>query len=205
MKIYVGGFQRSGNTFLAEQMSARYGVEIPSENRYHHQVATHKDYVAGGQSFPFVIPVRDSRDAMVSHYIHSRKVYGNKEASQSMSDQIQNIKDLWEFTLSNKDKFFIAPFEKFTSNMEYFFNRLETKYPDLVQFADPNISPESVYEDLKKREVEKISQDVYLEIGHLPRDRSIFYDEAVKIIGSPEYSDEFDYLENIRQDLIKEY
>ncbi len=204
IKILIGGYQRSGNTFLSRLISYRYDIDMTSEDSYNHHVSSHKKYIETEQTHPYVVPIRNAKDALISHYIHAKKLSDDKDGSSNIDVQILNITELWEFVLKN-DKFFIAPFDSFTVDTEDFFVKLENKYPELKTQANQNMSISDVYDDIKNTEIKNMSRDIYLEVGHYPREKSIFYEEAVSELSKEKYRNSLEHLAKIEKKLVSRY
>lgn len=161
-------------------------------------------YVENKETFPFVVPVRNAKEALISHYIHAKKLYNVEKSATNIELQIRNIKDMWEFVLQN-DKFFIAPFKEFTQDPRDFFDKLEKKYPELRRKINLHFYIDEIYESLRNYEVETIPKDVYLEIGHYPREKSEFYDEAVFELNLDKYKKSLEHLNNLEKELVSRY
>ena len=177
---------------------------MTSEDSYNHQVFSHKKYVETDQTHPYIVPIRNPKDALISHYIHAKKLFDDKERSNSIDIQILDMTHLWEFVLEN-DKFFIAPFESFTVDTQDFFVKLENKYPELKARANQDMSISDIYDDMKNAEIKYMPKDIYLEVGHYPREKSIFYEEAVEELSKEKYRERLDHLAKLGKELESRY
>ena len=203
-QIKIGGFQRSGNTYLAEQVSRRYGVDLTSEQKYNHDIENHSKYISTNQKFPFVVPVRDAKESIASYYVHEKKLNGTEKLEENIEGRLKNLADLWHFVLGYSI-FFVAPFSEFTSNTENFFKKLESTHSVLVPFIDPNADLSSTYRDLELRELSSIPQEIYLEVGHLPRNRTPEYGEALEYMDSKKFEEKFVLLDDMQKKLNDRY
>lgn len=171
IEIYIGGYQRSGNTFLARQVENRYGISLDNSHTYNHDSRRHREYVSNGNTSPFLVPIRDAKESLISNYIMSRFIRPINGGRQfDINQQINVIKDLWEF-VESEDRFFIAPFEEFTENTESFFTTLEDTYTELKSKIVSEKSTQEVYQELYEKENplgrNDVSESELLSLGEL--------------------------------------
>jgi hypothetical protein len=142
---------------------------LDQPNIYNHNSDKHREHIAAQKTTPFLVPVRDAKECLVSNYVMARfqrpAVGGYKF---DIKEQIGVIKDLWEF-VESEDRFFIAPFEEFTQNTENFFDTLEKTYPELKSKVKAFKTVEEVHKELEHKEYFKgrnsLTEKQLLELG----------------------------------------
>jgi hypothetical protein len=181
--LIVAGFQRSGHNFLMHHLKNRYFLNhIENKNYALHSVVHHKNYISGGLSHPFIVPLRDPVDTLISHHVHAKKLSDNFSASQEVKGKINELSELWNFVY-NHENFFVAVFEEFTQDVDTFFTKLETFYPELANNKREKTMPnDEVYRNFELGEISTIDPSMYLEVGHVPRKKSPFYDEVAEVL-----------------------
>lgn len=203
-EVWIGGFQRSGNTYLAEQVSRRYGITLSPEQRYNHDVSSHIEHISKRQNLLFIVPTRSAKDSLASYYVHEKKLNGPNNLEKKIESQLVNLINLWSFVLEH-DSFFIAPFSKFTSDIYDFFVKLELAHPELQPFIDKNADLNLTYDFLISKELANIPKEIYLEVGHLPRERTPEYEKAVELINSKAFEEKFVVLTDMQKKLDSRY
>lgn len=161
MAIYLDGLERSGNVYLSHAVSLITGEEIISSRR--HTIEALKNY---DKEFPFIVPVRDAIDSISSAKIYRDQYlleYSEMIANLENEDckttdeitielkniittsELKNIIERYkEYTryLVNNPKFFIAPFDEFTEDVNKVIEKLSKQYPDIKIYR--NVTSEEV-------------------------------------------------------------
>ena len=115
MKIYVDGFERSGNTFLSAAIEQTLRVNtIPL---FSHRISTLENR---DKSFPFIVPLRDVLPTLVSAKIYRDFCWANNiqsnERTGDPDELIQRFSDYMDYLIKNED-LFICPFKEFTTDL----------------------------------------------------------------------------------------
>jgi hypothetical protein len=193
MNIYLEGIERSGNVFLSYCLGLSIENDLISTRN--HELDSIKGY-CGNE--PFVVPVRDALDSVISSkvyrdYVVINKLYGAKDDEHAdIGFIINRYKKYMTFLLHN-EKFFIAPFHEFTKDHNGVIDVLVKKYPGL-SIEKYYTKEEMIKEILEK---DKGGGIEHPELGNLPRTHSLEKTKIKKILLS-------DYKEQIKeiQDII---
>jgi hypothetical protein len=120
MTIYIDGFERSGNTYLAVCIGTTLAIDVSPQ--FTHLVSTLEEREKGAL---FVVPVRDALPSIVSAKLYRDYQWQNNIPRQDnilgreherTGDPEELIQRYTEYTqyLLDHDDFFIAPFKEFT-------------------------------------------------------------------------------------------
>lgn len=129
MKIYVDGFERSGNTFLSSAIGFTLGVEtIPM---FSHRISTLQDR---DRAYPFIVPLRDILPTITSSklyrdYCWDKGIQSN-ERTGDPDELIQRFSDYVDYLATDKD-LFIAPFDEFTKDHTKVIQVIAKTFPGL--------------------------------------------------------------------------
>lgn len=135
MTIYIDGFERSGNTYLAVCIGTTLGIDVSPQ--FTHLVSTLQER---DKDSLFVVPVRDALPSIVSAKLYrdyqwqndlprQDKVFGREH--ERTGDPVELIQRYTEYTqyLLDHDEFFIAPFKEFTKDHNKVVDVMIKDYP----------------------------------------------------------------------------
>jgi hypothetical protein len=194
MKIYVDGFERSGNTFLAGSIGYTLGIEaVPL---WSHKVETLENR---DKDYPFVVPLRDALPSMTSaklyrDYVVENNIQTNKRTGDP-EELIERYSSYIEYLLNDKS-LFIAPFSEFTKD--------HNAVIDVI--AKENDLPiNQIY--TAEEIIKKIGENPKFDnpyTGNFPRERAKEYKDVENLFLS-EYKSEIDGLQKSIDTLYKRY
>jgi hypothetical protein len=129
VKVYVDGFERSGNTFLGAALGYTLGVQtVPL---WSHRISTLE---ARDRTCPFIVPVRDVLPSIVSAKVYRDYTWQhNIQSNERTGDPDELIKrytDYTDYLLDNED-LFIAPFHEFTKDHNKVIDVIVKTFSDL--------------------------------------------------------------------------
>lgn len=122
MTIYIDGFERSGNTYLAVCIGVTLAVEVSPQ--FTHLISTLEER---DKRSLFVVPVRDALPSLVSAKLYRDYQWANDvprqdnilgrshERTGNPEELIARYKEYTDYLIDN-DEFFIAPFKEFTKD-----------------------------------------------------------------------------------------
>lgn len=214
LQIEFGGFPRSGHGYLFRCLMDRYATMFTGVP-YRHHFASHREFIRSGLDIPFIVPVRDPKEALISNSVRGINLLEEKNLSNKVNttyDEYLHVVDsgldlmttIWETVISS-DRFFIAPFTEIVSNKDEVIRRLEIKHPELK--AEPLGMNRSASEILKVvAEQDKVRLvGTYKELGHVPRQESIYRPTAVSTVSDPIFRPRLEYLHTLQNKLISRY
>jgi hypothetical protein len=135
MSIYIDGFERSGNTYLAVCIGTTLGIEVFPQ--FTHLISTLEER---DKNFLFVVPVRDALPSIVSaklyrdyqwenNILRQDKIFGRKhDRTGDPEELIQRYTEYTQYLLDH-DEFFIAPFNEFTKDHNRVIDVMIKDYP----------------------------------------------------------------------------
>jgi hypothetical protein len=135
MNIYIDGFERSGNTYLALCLQTTLGIDVYP--KFTHLVSTLKER---DKDSLFVVPVRDALPSIISAKLYRDYQWNNNlprqdnllgrthERTGNPEELIQRYTEYTDYLINN-DNFFIAPFHEFTKDHNKVINVMIKKFP----------------------------------------------------------------------------
>lgn len=214
LQIEFGGFPRSGHGYFFRCLMDRYAT-MYTGNPYRHHFSAHRDFIRSGLDIPFIVPVRDPKQALISNVVRSINLLEEKnlrnkvdttynEYLYEVDASLDLMTTLWE-TVSSSDKFFIAPFTEIVSNKDEVIRRLEIRYPELK--AEPlgvNRSASDLLKVVAKQDKIRLA-DANRELGHVPRQTSAYRPKAVEIVSDNTFRPRLEYLYTLQEKLLTKY
>jgi len=214
LQIEFGGFPRSGHGYFYRCLLDRYAT-IYTGNPYRHHFAWHREFIRSGLSTPFIVPVRDPKEALVSNVVRGISLLEEKnlknkidttynEYLHEVDSSIDLMTTMWE-TVASSDRFFIAPFTEIISNKDEVIRRLEIKHPELK--TEPFAANRSASELLEVvAEEDKIRLGAAIrEIGHVPRQTSVYKPKAIEVASDSTFKLRLEYLYTLQNNLLSRY
>jgi hypothetical protein len=169
INIYLEGIERSGNVFLTYCLGMSFNNNLISTRN--HEIDAIQNYFG---SDPFVVPVRDALDSIISSkiyrdYVFTNDIYGNRNKDHTDINFIINRYKKYMTFLLHNEKFFIAPFHEFTKDHNKVIDVLVKQYPGL-SIEKYYTKEEMIKEILEK---DKGGGIEHPELGNLPRTHSL--------------------------------
>lgn len=214
LQIELGGFPRSGHGYFSRCLLDRYS-NMSTGNTYKHHFSAHREFIRSGFDTPFIVPVRDPKEALISNTVRGINLLEEKnlrnnvkttynEYLHEVDSGLDLMTTMWE-TVSSSDKFFIAPFAEIVSNKDEVIRRLEVRHPELK--AEPLGMNRSASEILKVvAEQDKVRlAGANRELGHVPRQESTYRPKAVSVVSDPIFRPRLEYLHTLQKNLLSRY
>jgi hypothetical protein len=198
--IYMEGLERSGNVYL--QVCLKNVLENPVISNRDHMITAIKNY---DKPNAFIVPVRDALPSIVSskiyrNYVFNNKLYGDTNAQSSSIENILGRYYEYNNFLLNNDIFFIAPFDKFTTDHNQFIDTLCNKYKYIK--IKKRFSQEEMLEQVLKEN--STYKAVHPHLGNFPRKHPPERLNIEKMILS-KYHKEIDEIQEIINKLYARY
>lgn len=209
-KIVIGGAARSGSTYLQYLLTSQY-KESELFIRKTHLELDHLERIKNPDSEEtWIVPIRtpkstaksilawathkDSTKFLEQTYITTTPLYGT----------LDSITRLWETILLDKNKFILLDFDLLTSNKKYVQSKLEFYIPRLLEEKHDNeISEKEIKEKLEIDDKNSFpTESDYLNMGHLPREKSEIYENLTTLFESDIYARRFQYLNSLYSELV---
>ena len=184
-------------------------------NPYRHHFSSHREFIRSGLDAPFIVPVRDPKEALISNTVRGINLLEEKnlrnnvktthnEHLHEVDSGLNLMTTIWE-TVSSSDKFFIAPFTEIVSNKDEVIRRLEVRYPELK--AEPlgmNRSASELLKVVAQQDKVRLAGS-NRELGHVPRQESIYRPTAVSVVSDPIFRSRLEYLYTLQNKLLSRY
>jgi hypothetical protein len=200
INIYLEGIERSGNVFLTYCLGMSFNNDLISTRN--HEIDAIQNYFG---SDPFVVPVRDALDSIISSkiyrdYVFTNDIYGNRNKDHTDINFIINRYKEHMTTLLHNPKFFIAPFHEFIKDHNSVINVLIKQYPGLI--IERYYTKEEMLEEIfKKHKGENVEHP---ELGNFPRVHSVERKRIERLFLS-EYKQEIEEIQGIIDLLYERY
>lgn len=213
-KIIIGGAPRSGSTYLQYVLNFQY-KNSKFDTAKTHEENDHLNNINNPVENNFwLVPVRDPRDTVKSILNWSFYDQGQKEVEATYTNTtpyhgaLDSLTRLWETILLDKKKFTLIDFDVLVSNRSEIELKIETSLPFFVDLKEKKVVSNTyiknrLIQDDRKNLYHR-EEKAYLHIGHLPREKSDLYEEISKRFDSPMYNRRFEYLYQLKSELLSE-
>lgn len=213
-KVVIGGAPRSGSTYLQYILNFQY-KNTEFETIKTHLESDHLAHINNSTDTNFwLVPIRDPKDTVKSmlNWFFYEKGQKNLEAMYTNTTPyygaLDSLTRLWETILLDKKKFTLLDFDVLISNR----SDLESKIEKSISFfselrEDKEVSNDYIKNRLINDDKETLhnrEEKAYLHTGHLPREKSDFYDDISRAFDSQVYARRFEYLYQLKVELLSE-
>jgi len=209
-KITIGGAPRSGSTYLKYFLTCQYkGSELFIQKT--HLELDHLDRIKNpDKEETWLIPVRNAMDtakSILAWQNHKEpknfldKIYSTTTLIYGTLDSITR---LWETILLDKSKFIFLDFNLLISDKNYVETKLESNISRLLVEKCPfKVSDKEIKDNLEKDDRNNfLTEEDYLNMGHIPRNKSEILKNLDIIFDSDVYTKRLQYLDSLSLELL---